>query len=139
MRTAVLGLMLLLGAAQDLRTRTIRAEFLLIPGLLGIIANLAEKGGPAIPGMLAGLLPGAILFLLSSLSREAVGRGDALAVSLLGASLGLTETLGVLMLALLGSAFFSCLLLLTHRAARRTALPFIPFLAAAYLITVLFL
>ncbi len=139
MRTVLLGLMLLLGSVQDLKTKTIRAELLLVPGLLAVTLDLAEKGIPAIPDILSGLIPGAFLLLLSLASREAIGRGDALTVSLLGAALGLTETLGILMLALMGSAFFCCLLLLMHRAAKHTALPFIPFLTGAYLITILFL
>lgn len=139
MRAALVSLMLLSGAVQDMRTKTIRADLLLAPGLLAVLLNLAEKGTGAVTGMLMGLLPGILLFLLSLASRQAVGRGDALTVSLLGAALGLPEVFCILMLALLGSAFFSCLLLIMHRAAKHTALPFIPFLAAAYLIRLIFL
>ena len=139
MKTAALGLMLLSGAVQDVKSKSLRADLLLIPGILAILAVLTEKGAACLPGMLTGLLPGAFLFLLSSLSREAVGRGDALAVSLLGAALGPAETVSILMLALFGSAIFCCLLLVMGRVSKHTALPFIPFLAAAYLVTVLIL
>ena len=41
------------------------------------------------------------------------------------------------MLALLGSAVCVCILIFLRRANRGTRLPFIPFLAVAYLVTLL--
>ena len=135
MSGAALGVMLLIGAVQDLRSKTIRAELILVPGLVSALSLICREGPDFLPGALAGLVPGACLFFLSRVSRGAIGEGDALIVGLLGFSLGIWQALGIMMLAFFGAALCVCLLLLLRRADRNTKLPFVPFLAAAYLLS----
>ena len=134
---ALLAAMLLMGAVWDIRTRTIRAEPVLVFGLVVILLSIIREGPQSLPGILAGLIPGAWLFLLSKLSRGGIGSGDALVTGLLGAALGFSQVAGILLLAFAGSAVCVCILLLVGRAGRKTRLPFIPFLAVAYLLTLL--
>ena len=134
---ALLGLMLFVGTAQDIRSKTIRAEPVLALGLTALLLSIVREGPQFLPGMLAGLIPGTCLFFLSKTTRGGVGSGDALVTGFLGAVLGFGQVAGILMLALLGSAVCVCILIFLRRANKGTRLPFIPFLAAAYLVTLL--
>jgi prepilin signal peptidase PulO-like enzyme (type II secretory pathway) len=82
---------------------------------------------------LAALLPGAVLFLLSFLSRQKIGCGDGLAVMALGSWNGAAAA----MLAALAGMFYLCvygvLIDGIGKYGKKRGYPFLPFLAAGYL------
>ena len=81
----------------------------------------------------AGLGLGAVFFLISKVTKEAVGYGDSWLILLLGARLGIEKVLWLLFVASLGGVFVSLLYLWMHRWNRNATLPFVPFLTLAYL------
>lgn len=128
-------LLLLYPAAADLKKR----EFYFLPVLAGaavlFLAFWKISGRtPETAALLTGTLPGAAMFLLRLFSKKGIGSGDVLVLFLLGFLAGFEKTFITMFCAFLLTAGAGCILLLLHKAGRRTQLPFIPFLLAAFLI-----
>ena len=85
----------------------------------------------------AGAVPGAVLLLLSFLSRGKIGEGDGICLLVCGLFVGITQTVWILELALLFTAAAGAALLLTKRLRADDQIPFLPFLAAASIILLL--
>ena len=81
----------------------------------------------------AGAALGVLFFLISKVTKEAVGYGDSWLILLLGVHLGISDALQVLFAASLLAALFALLYLWIRRWKRNATLPFVPFLAIAYL------
>ena len=82
---------------------------------------------------LAGAALGVLFFLISKATKEAVGYGDSWLILLLGVHLGISRALQVLFAASVLSAFFALFYLWVRKWRRNATLPFVPFLAIAYL------
>ena len=65
-------------------------------------------------------------------SRGAIGRGDGYLLCVAGVYLGIAGTLSLLSGALFLCAIWSLLLLAIKKAGKKTEIPFVPFLLAAY-------
>lgn len=74
-----------------------------------------------------GLLPGVVLYAGSVLSREKIGRGDAIVFGILGVLSGPWNTLLVLMVSLVFSAVYSVFLLVKKKVKKGDEIAFIPF------------
>lgn len=81
---------------------------------------------------LAGALLGAVFFVISKFTKEAVGYGDSWLILILGIHMGILVALQVLFAASLMAAIFAIFYLWKCRWKRSATLPFVPFLAIAY-------
>jgi leader peptidase (prepilin peptidase)/N-methyltransferase len=113
--------------ATDLEHRVVPNRVVLPAAAVALVANLIVSPGYEWP--LAAVLAAGFLFLPALAAPGALGMGDVKLALLLGAALG--RTAGVaLMLGLLAALLPAVYLLLKHgRRARKMALPFAPFLA----------
>ena len=135
----LVGLMLLTAAIEDLRGMRIHAGLLIVFGAAAACARAAQGPFPEMPiRIAAGALVGTGLWLIAVITREAIGKGDALAVLFTGMGTGAPETLLVLTIALAGAALAGAVLLIMRRADKKSRIPFIPFIAGAYLLVHLF-
>lgn len=75
---------------------------------------------------------GGILTLLSVGTKGSLGMGDVWVIWALGLVLENNKYLLTILLALLGSAVFSVVLVILKKAGKKTEIPFIPFLFMAY-------
>lgn len=130
----LLGLIFAVTSYQDLRYRQIFWPLPLAGMLLfGPMNFLSHR--LTVWEMGAGLLLGLLLFLLSILSRGAIGRGDALLVMLLGVALGGGPALVIFWLASAATAGWGICACLwgrrrgKGRVLRGYALPFVPILS----------
>lgn len=136
MRIADILTMTLLGANawQDLR----KQEILLFPTVLGAALGIVYKcleGGTDAAGMLAALLPGGILLLLSFALGQKIGTGDALAVLEVGAWEEAETTWMILLAGFFAAAAGAGIFFLFRK--KKKEIPFVPFLflgAAAVLV-----
>lgn len=86
---------------------------------------------------LGGAAVGIAFLGLSKVSDESFGYGDSILIVALGLYLGLWKLLCVLMGAFGLSAIFSMIMMKTQNFQRKTTLPFVPFLGAAYILLLL--
>lgn len=79
-----------------------------------------------------GMVPGGFLLLMAWLTHK-IGYGDGVAMLAAGLVLGYKKCLVLLCFSMFLAALISVGLLLSRKAGSRTALPYLPFVAAAYL------
>ena len=80
-----------------------------------------------------GALIGVLFFLISKLTKEAIGYGDSWLILLLGIHLGALVALQVLFAASFAAGVCSLFYLWMKRWRKGATLPFVPFIAVAYL------
>ena len=131
-------LWLMIWAVWDLKYRVIHRW----QGVLVMAAGLLWQGIDGelfTASVLGGLVLGGVVWWISWATKDRFGRGDAMVILCLGLYLGVGICLSVLMWALLVASFLSLYLLLVQKKSKDHAIPFIPCLAAGYLIHTMFL
>lgn len=126
--------MLGLCAYEDIKKKQIRAVTVLLFGILGFIFHILNMKMDIL-NILGGMLVGAVLFIVSILSGEQIGKGDALMLTISGIYLGLWGNL----ILLWGSAFTLGLVGIGCNIfnKRTRALPLAPFLLIVYILILL--
>ena len=132
-------------AVPDLK----RKQFPAMPAAAAAFAGIAVRfAAPVLPEAMrpgtvtdgfGGLLIGAAIVLLAFLSHQAIGSGDGLMIGACGSWLGMKRTLEIFYLAGIGAAFFAAALLVRKKAGRKDSMPFLPFLAAAQAVRILWI
>ena len=127
----LLFIVLLAASAEDIRKKEISAPVLTLCIVLSgaAIAQGLLEGESILHLAVLPLLPGAVLTLLSLLTRQGIGLGDGLLLLFMGPCMGLTGTVLGLMTALFAGSIFSGILLAIKKATRKTRIPFVPFVA----------
>lgn len=123
---------LVYSAVCDLKTKTIRT----IPTAIFLAASVLLRligGNFTLPAFIASLVPGGVLFLCSLLTKESIGRGDALIVLACGAALGIPLELYSLFMAFLFGGLFSLVWLLRHKCSKKDSFAFVPYLLAGHI------
>lgn len=79
-----------------------------------------------------GLIPGAILYICSLVSREGIGLADILEIILIGLCTGIGGIITVLSVAFLLIAFLAGIMIAFGRLKFKSRVPFLPFLFTGY-------
>jgi len=121
---------------QDIREKSVDLRVFLLMTAAEILwyVRSAVTGAPTDSvSLLLGAGTGAMLYVLSSLSRGAVGTGDALFFLLAGGASGLHSVLLLLSASLFLAGLFSLVLLVAgfvrKKSMRKCRIPFLPFTA----------
>lgn len=131
-RYVITGLFLGICSFQDMRMRRLSVRILLCFGILGLIVDICFR--TALILCIIGMLPGISLLLLGRASRQQIGYGDGFAVMVIGLLLPGKEAMAVLLVGLFLCACSSIVILCIGRAGKQSVLPFVPFLAAGFII-----
>jgi leader peptidase (prepilin peptidase)/N-methyltransferase len=116
-------------AIKDLEERRIPNAIVLPAVVLVLGATALLRPDHALESFLAAIGAGLFLFVPNLVARGGVGMGDVKLAFLLGAALGRGIVSALLLAGVAASAVGIVLLVRHGAAARRTALPFAPFLA----------
>ena len=114
-----------------------------IPVNILILANLAVSGYQILTRkddvwlIMGGIAIGGVFLLVSKVTGEGMGYADSWAILILGIYLGLWELVEVLAGAFFLLAAASAVCLTVKKMSRKCRLPFFPFLAAGYLLSIL--
>lgn len=119
-------------AVCDLKNRTIPVWILGIAQICSFLVFLEQNDSMRLEGILGALL-GVCFFVISKVSREAVGYGDSWIVFLLGLAFGVKNLLWILAISSCLCAMVSLFLLLARKWKKEHRLPFVPFLWMGYL------
>ena len=109
---------------------------LIVPFAAAILAMCFANGLFGGPDILIRMIPGIFLILVALATAQAMGYGDGLVILLVGLLLDIRITIALVMAALALSAVASLIILITKKGDRRTRLPFMPFLLAAWVVVV---
>ena len=145
----VTGILFLWNSVQDIKRKSLSDKGLLADagvilllfiadGLCsGIVAEVLLSEGKLPWQKLWGVIPGVFVLVLSCVLGGKIGKGDGYLLCISGLALGFAQNLAVLFYGLLFAGAAAAVLLLLRKVKRDTKLPFVPFLTAAYLLTVL--
>lgn len=121
-------------AVCDLRRREISLLYSAAFAAIGICLSVMHGRGPA--ELLFSVIPGLVLMLFSVITRGGIGFGDGIAVSVMGLFLSWQETVAVCGIGFMLSAIGAGIWFAIRRRSKDT-LPFLPFLLAGYVTTML--
>lgn len=127
-----LALLLIIYTIQDLRYKKIQLLYgiIAIPFIfLGIIL-LDNK---EITSRIFGLITGVIFYLFSVLSKEQLGKGDAILLTITGLSLGVWDNLCFIFISLLFTAIYSIIRIIIKGFRKKESIPLMPFLLLGYI------
>ena len=120
-------------AVCDLKSHTVPLWPVLLFAALIAVLHLV-RGDIRIWEVMAGTLPGLLLFLLAVLLPSSIGTGDGLVIAAGGAGIGFSAEFASLVTALTLCAGYSAFLLVRRKASRKDCMPFIPFLAVGHVL-----
>ena len=124
---------LMVSGVMDKKTRRVTVWMLALGGVLAVWAAFCQ--GCGWPEAAKGMLPGAALVLIAFSTNKA-GYGDGIVLGCLGMALGGERSMLLLGISLFLISLCALVLLAMRRVGKDTRLPFLPFLAAAWLLVV---
>ncbi len=128
--------MLLYLSAEDIKSKTIPVIPIMGWGIFAIVAHLIS-GKNDILSMTAGMIPGTIAYVLSVLTKEKIGKGDAVLLMVTGLYMGFWGNVFMLWAGLILAAIGGIIAMAMFNRKRGDELPFVPFLFAGYLVILL--
>ncbi len=129
----ILGLMLILTALEDMRTKKVSLWIILL-GAVPVCIGIPFCHSISLTDRAFGTLVGAGVLVISRATGGKIGMGDGYLLCVTGLALGFWRNMELFAIALLAAALVSILLLILRLADRKKSIPFIPFLLLAYLI-----
>lgn len=131
--SVVLLFVLAVGAYQDWREQQISLFLPILAAVVGILLWLSEPTC-SVWELLGGMMIGMVLLAAAGLTGGQIGTGDGMMLLASGSYLGFQKNLGLFLTGLLLAGFAAFYLMVVQKRGRRTTMPFIPFLLAAYLL-----
>jgi prepilin signal peptidase PulO-like enzyme (type II secretory pathway) len=111
----------------------------IFPVLLGIFMSLSGTDPGEVPEVVishgAGALIGASFIPVSLMTREKLGKGDALLFTVCGGAAGYEKLMILIMSAFLLGALYAAAMLAMGRLTRKSSFAFAPFILAGYVMT----
>lgn len=120
-------------SVEDLRKKSIQLVPLLAAAIAGVLFHMYFSR-ISIWNLIGGMAVGAGLYIISVLSNERIGKGDALLMSVTGIFLGFWDNLMLLWVSMLVAMVAGIGAVLILKKNRRYEMPFIPFVFTGYLI-----
>ena len=135
--------MLFLCSVEDRKYKTVALWKICFYGtfVIGILmaelffqrGNLYKK----LVDIFVGSIPGIFFFGISKASSESIGYGDCWIILIMGISVGLWNTLGIVCIALFGAFLWAVFIIMRRKNKKDREIPFLPFLtvgmAGAYM------
>ncbi len=130
-----IGLVCFLGLTSfdDIKTKQIRILEVVAFGLLGIVLNVINKTNSWI-SISGGMMIGGLIFLFAILSKEKIGKGDALIIMAAATYLGFINTIILVWISSVLAAIGGVIILKKYKHGPETEIPFVPFLLSGFLI-----
>lgn len=120
---------------EDIRQKKVTLIYILIFGIIGVWMHLFAPAC-SVYSMLWGMVPGAVMIMVSRFSRGSVGVGDGILLTVTGIYLGSPGNLELFLTGLLLAACWALFLLATGKKKGKETIPFIPFLLASYVVMI---
>ncbi len=118
----------------DFRTKIIPDKPVFLGIGLGIIITLFNNELSILSGLMGFIICGGIMASISTITRGAIGMGDAKLFACIGAFLGIQMTIGVMLLSTMLSGLVGLLLLIFKSVDRKATIPFAPFISVSAII-----
>ena len=131
-----LGILLLITALQDIRTKKV-SLWIIGAGAVIVCALVPFTHSISVIDRGVGILVGLGVMITSRATGGKIGMGDGYLLCVTGISFGFWGNMELFATALFAAALVSIVLLAFRLADRKKSIPFIPFLFLAYLIRII--
>ena len=127
----LLLILLLICSWMDIKRKTISGILLCVFAIIGIMLNVIFR--PVSLAMLvSGMAVGAVVLVVSKLTKEQIGMGDGSLLCITGLYMGFYKNLEMFLSALFLAAVWGIVLLIIRKGGRKTEIPFVPFMMLSY-------
>ena len=134
---SMLAVNLLYVSNSDIREQVVSFSSLAVSVFCALAVLIWNKDSLWWVYMISGIGYALLFLLVSRITRSAFGQGDALIIGSIGLYLGFIHASAVLFYAFLIGGIISLILIFMKKVSRQTPLPFAPFLAAGFLVSIL--
>lgn len=117
----------------DLRYRKVDVRAAAIYLVLAVLGHVFGQTASLVD-LAVGVLPGAVCFVISWVSRQGLGYGDSLLITVMGVSLGVWNGIWSACTAFFWAGIWAFGIYIVRRAGRDRELPFVPFLLLGFVI-----
>lgn len=128
-----IAVLLIIYTIQDIRYKRIHILYGAAAAVLIIIMIFFQEN-PNIMLRLGGVLTGLVMYGFSIITKEQIGRGDAIVLMITGLGLGFWDNLNFFFFGLICATVYSIIRIIKYGFKRRETIPFMPFLFSGYLI-----
>ena len=118
----------------DLETSYVYTSVILKGSIIGVFLIVFEKviyDNKILDYVIGAFLVGFIMFLISKITKGAIGEGDIYIIFLIGLFLGCLKTMELLMITFMIGGLIAAILLITKLKKKKDAVPLAPFLFLA--------
>ncbi|MFP4697752.1 MAG: prepilin peptidase [Eubacteriales bacterium] len=115
---------------KDIKEKLVPINYIIITFCLGLIM-IYFNPNITLKDALFGVSIGLAFNLLGFITKNSIGQGDGLVISVVGVVLGWQMTIAILLYGLVFSGLYGGFLLIFIKKNRKTKIPFIPFLLLA--------
>lgn len=133
----LLLLFLIINTYWDMKRRRVLLWSIVLFGISGIGLVLWFKNVSILSSM-GGLAFGLLIGGCGYISRQAIGYGDGLVITVCGVYLGFVQVFAMVFYGLLFCSFLSMILIAAKKRTYKTQVPFLPYLLAGYVYVNLF-
>ena len=134
---AMLAVNLLYISNYDIREQAVSYEIIIVSVICALAVLIYNKDNTWWNYILSGIGYAAVFMLISRMTHSAIGIGDAFITGIIGLYLGFFHALLVVFYAFLLGGLISIVLFLMKKVSRQTTLPFVPFLTAGFIVSIL--
>ena len=133
----MLAVNLLYISNYDIREQAVSYEIIIVSVICALAVLVYNKDNTWWNYILSGIGYAAVFMMISRMTRSAIGIGDAFITGVIGLYLGFFHALIVVFYAFLLGGLISIILFLMKKVSRQTTLPFVPFLTAGFIVSIL--
>ena len=127
-------LFLLVCTITDLKERMIVTWFCFINSGAALAVNFFLRNQSEM-NILFGMIMGAVFYVISACSKEAVGKGDAVVIFTIGSMVGINPGFEIVTWAFMLCALVSAVGMISKKLKLKSRLPFMPFMLMGGIIT----
>ena len=124
-------------SAYDIKEQLVGNDILILGAVVGILLLPINRDYHLVNYILSGLGYMTLFAIISRVTNETIGMGDAYVLGIVGLFLGAIHTLGVLLFAVIIGGTVTLILFVLKIVGRKTTLPFIPFVTIGFMATIL--
>lgn len=133
--TIITGIFLAICTYTDLKGKCINICICLMFGIIGMVYRCIFENSNLI-SLLQAIIPGIFLMLVSILSKEGIGKGDAIVIGTIGLYIGGINTIIILFNGVIVSCITGIIFIAFMKKEKGYRLPFVPFLTLAFIFQV---
>lgn len=125
--------LLILCSITDIKERKIYAEVCIIFMLIGVILEFIIRQRNLLDICL-GILPGIFIYMVFIVTREGIGKGDAMVFITTGVFMGIINSIFLLIFSLILVGITAFIIIILKKGNKKTKIPFVPFVTISFII-----